>query len=268
MNRRLFTAIFLILFGLSIFACNSPSEASFLSEESSNSPSRTPNQISQKTPTKTPLPKKPVAVITVEKLNIREGPGIWYPVVGSALKGEELFMLKDIENYQNQTWYSVVMPENSIAWIIGEEGYITEKLVTVTFSEYQAIERAYKKAEEFYKQTLITPTKISQSYATNIPKPTLIKASDFLCSNTRNYIGAWVMCKVPITYCEYHPEIYGQPTFCNDAPYPNHKFVFVRWGSDFSNYDGKCVLVSGIVKTYNGKLEIRVENSSQILNCN
>lgn len=97
---------------------------------------------------------------------------------------------------------------------------------------------------------------------TNTPKEFLIIPE---CSQAP--IGENTTCKISHAYCSYKPSVKGAPTFCNDAPYPNHNFTLLRWGEDWSKFDGSCLIVSGYVSVYKGKLQIEATEVSQIKYC-
>jgi uncharacterized protein YraI len=88
-----------------------------------------------------------------------------------------------------------------------------------------------------------------------------------LCSRTAAYVSQQVTCKIPRAYCSYQPATSGSPTFCNDAPYPSNSFALVVWDQDWSDYDGKCIVVSGLVSIYRGKPQIEVSSRSQVVYC-
>ena len=113
-----------------------------------------------------------------------------------------------------------------------------------------------------------TPTTYSGPTPHKIKTPTLkvIQNADYpLCSSV--YIGYSMTCKIPRAYCSYEPGVNGQPTFCNDARYPNHSFTLLVWGQDWSRYDGHCLLVTGVVEYYRGRAEIEATSSSQVSTC-
>lgn len=97
--------------------------------------------------------------------------------------------------------------------------------------------------------------------------PPLPTTNALLCKDTYNMVGSTVECKVPRAYCSYQPTTSGEPTFCNDAPYPNHNFTFFIWGEDWSDYDGECIILSGVVSMYQGKPQIEAFGRSQISSC-
>jgi hypothetical protein len=100
--------------------------------------------------------------------------------------------------------------------------------------------------------------------ATLLPIPT---TNALLCTDTYNMIGSTVECKIPRAFCNYYPTTSGEPTFCHDAPYPNNNFSLVIWGEDWSFYDGKCIIVRGVVSNYEGKPQIENIGGSQISSC-
>jgi hypothetical protein len=68
------------------------------------------------------------------------------------------------------------------------------------------------------------------------------------------------------------PGVRGNPTFLNDAPFPNHRFTALIWGENLrlfpspptQLYDGKAICVSGTVTTFQGKPQIVVSDPGQI----
>ena len=74
-------------------------------------------------------------------------------------------------------------------------------------------------------------------------------------------------CRIQRAYCSYRPNVSGDPTFCNDAPYPNYNFTLLVWGSDWSDYNGQCLVIRGVVSVYGGKPQIEAGSRSQISLC-
>lgn len=88
------------------------------------------------------------------------------------------------------------------------------------------------------------------------------------------HIGKTVAVRVDRGYCSYQTRTRGQPTFCNDARYPGHKFTMLVWGSDRGrwnpapeSWDGKCFHVKGMVTSYQGKPQIEAKEPSQVSPC-
>jgi hypothetical protein len=80
--------------------------------------------------------------------------------------------------------------------------------------------------------------------------------------------GETVTCRIARAHCDYRPDVGGEPTFCNDAPFPNHDFTLLVWEHDWSDYDGQCLIVTGFVSRYEGKPQIVAESRSQVSLCN
>ena len=79
--------------------------------------------------------------------------------------------------------------------------------------------------------------------------------------------GTFVTCQVGRAYCSYRPDINGEPTFCNDAPFPTHSFTLLVWGQNWSDYDGDCLLVTGQVTRFEGKPQVVATSRSQVETC-
>lgn len=69
----------------------------------------------------------------------------------------------------------------------------------------------------------------------------------------------------------YQPNVRGQPTFLNDAPYPNHVFTAIIWGGDRRQFEpapiswqGKALCVTGSVELFQQKPQIVVSSPSQL----
>lgn len=88
-----------------------------------------------------------------------------------------------------------------------------------------------------------------------------------LCKDISKMAGSVVNCKITRAYCSYQPTTSGEPTFCNDAPYPNNNFTLFVWGEDWSDYDGKCIIINGTASIYQGKPQIEAFGRSQISSC-
>jgi len=104
------------------------------------------------------------------------------------------------------------------------------------------------------------------------PVPTPIQAtatprSYIPAAQAADYARQVMLVKLDPAYCSYEPEVNGNPTFCNDQPYPNHNFTLLVWDQDWSFLDGKCLLVEGEIEMYEGRPEIIAENLDQVYEC-
>ena len=100
--------------------------------------------------------------------------------------------------------------------------------------------------------------------ASNTPQPANTSPPRYPQCNQAT-VGVSTTCRIDHAYCSYQPNVNGNPTFCNDAPYPNHDFTFLVWGQDWSDLDGRCLIVTGTVSLYKGMPQIEAQNRSQIM---
>jgi len=102
------------------------------------------------------------------------------------------------------------------------------------------------------------------------PLPTSVPSSQAI-----NYVGKETCVEVARADCSYRPDVSGQPTFCNDAPYPAHSFTALICGNNRDNwstppeqlYDGACLNVCGLVTSYRGTPQIELAGPSQASFC-
>jgi hypothetical protein len=76
---------------------------------------------------------------------------------------------------------------------------------------------------------------------------------------------------IPRVAASYQPNVRGQPTFLNDAPYPNHVFTAVVWGNNRrqfqpppESWQDKSLCVTGPVELYQQRPQIVVISPSQL----
>jgi hypothetical protein len=77
----------------------------------------TPSVTSTETATRTPTPATPVGEI-VRNVVVRLGPGISYPIVAT-INADDRVEIRGIS--EDSGWYQVVMPDNSLAWLIASQ---------------------------------------------------------------------------------------------------------------------------------------------------
>ena len=109
-----------------------------------------------------------------------------------------------------------------------------------------------------------TPARIS-SPTPRPPSPTPTKPIYPACSDATP--GTFVTCQIGRAYCSYRPDVNGRPTFCNDAPFPGHSFTLLVWGQNWSDFDGRCLLVTGPITTFEGKRQFEATSRSQVAFC-
>ena len=86
------------------------------------------------------------------------------------------------------------------------------------------------------------------------------------------YVGQTMTVCGNVASAKFAHQSKGQPTFLNlDQPYPRHIFTIVIFGNNRSafgspekTYVGKNICATGLIKSYQGKLEIIAKEPSQI----
>ena len=150
-----------------------------------------------------------------------------------------------------------------------ENPYSIEREVDEAYSEWQAEQGIsnWEIEKSAHQDNLWAEQQLEQyeSYDSNVPSSSdnQIVPSGFSAS----YAGQYKVVKVNRAYCDYRPDVSGQPTFCNDRLYPNHDFTLVVWGQNWEGFDGSCLLVSGEISVYDGKAQIVALSKSQVGYC-
>jgi hypothetical protein len=117
-------------------------------------------------------------------------------------------------------------------------------------------------SDEFISKEIPTLTSFPPTHA---PTTQLV---DFVPSlDAGEHVGEVIIVRIENAFCSYRPDVNGAPTFCNDQPFPNHTFTLITWGKDWTDLDGKCVYVEGVVEEYEGKFEIIADSRDQITLC-
>jgi uncharacterized protein YgiM (DUF1202 family) len=106
--------------------------------------------------TATPIPEVTVGVVEVDLLNIREGPGTNYPILGSLGKGEKFYILSEVVNSTSNRWLLISPSENSFGWVIGDQTYVTVQTEIVDFSSYLIWQKNMESAQSVL--SALTPT--------------------------------------------------------------------------------------------------------------
>ncbi len=232
---------------------------------SSSSPSSNVS-VSEPTKTKTPIPSRtpsisnhPARMQEVDYrcsnttgINIRSGPGLNYDVVGWLLEGECVVV---IETSLDGGWAKTDQGWLGTYYLVSSNGPISTQQIPTTQST---------PTKTPIPTRTVSPTRIPTSIPTTKPIPT---EAIMQCWQAYKYVGSWQTCKIIRAYCVFRPDVNEDPTFCNDAPYPNHDFTLVVWGQNWSDYDGKCLIVSGYISMFEGKPQIVAESRSQVSSC-
>jgi hypothetical protein len=231
-----------------------------------STPTQIPTAKIQRTPT--PIPQLLVGVVKMSTQVMQNRPN--QNVIGFISEGSEFYILAYL--YQDaELWLLVPAPgKNAFGWVKGDSNYIEFKMVEVTNEIQNNVYNTASLAKAIYKnsfQDAIT------WYPQQVPEVRILTPTPqqdtpiILCGDTSNKVGEFVTCKIDRAYCEFLPGTNGDPTFCNDAPYPNHNFTLVVFGQDWSDYDGKCIIISGTISAFDGKPQIETKNRARISEC-
>lgn len=135
MTKYLFLPALGILFtGILLVSC--APVATTVGTTPTPAPTNTAAAVATQISTATPIPEVVVGVVEVDLLNIREGPGTNYPILGSLAKGEKFYILNEIVNSTNNKWLLISPTTNSFGWVIGDQTYVTVQQEIVDLSTY------------------------------------------------------------------------------------------------------------------------------------
>ncbi len=237
---------------------------------SCNTPTATPSQevlptttsTSFPTNTQIPISPTPMSGCATANVRVRSEPNTSSTILGGLPTGTCVSVIK---TNSEKTWLWI-SSDNISGWVSSD--YIS----------FGGQQKDILPVDESESSPILSPTFAMPPTSTSLPPPTTTPRktstpistatkSILLCSNTRMYAGSYVTCMIPTAYCDYRPDVNGSPTFCDDRPYPNNNFQLVAWGTDWSVYDGKCIVVTGTVSIYSGKAQIEGYSRSQVSYC-
>jgi uncharacterized protein YgiM (DUF1202 family) len=110
-----------------------------------------------KTSTPAPGGEIEVGVVVVESLNMREGPGTSFPAVGTLHQGEKFQILGERINSTNNKWLLISFANNSFAWVIGDQTYVTIQKETVDFTTYSTWQKNVESGKAVLAEFSATP---------------------------------------------------------------------------------------------------------------
>jgi len=192
-------------------------------------------------------------------LRIRKEPNTQSEVLGAVRAGECVMVYK---LNGEQTWAAV---EHD-----GYTGWVALQYLTI---EGDTNQLALAGGPIVRTEVVTLPTATRQPTSTPKPvvyatrAPSLAAAGLLNCASAGKYVGEFVTCRLPYTYCTYQPQVGRSPTFCSDRPLPGYSFTLVAWGEDWSRYDGKCLVISGLVTNYEGKAAIEAGGETKVSLC-
>ena len=133
MTKSLFLGIF--SFGI-LFLVSCAPVATTVGTTPTLAPTNTAPVVEIVSATLTPIPEVEVGVVEVDLLNIREGPGTNYPILGSLAKGEKFYILGELVNSTNNKWLLISPTTDSFGWVIGDQSYVTLQKEMVDLSTF------------------------------------------------------------------------------------------------------------------------------------
>ncbi len=234
-------------------------------------PSPSPSPLPTATFTATSIPSLIGCVKEGITLRLRSGPGTQFAVI-SGLASNTCFTVYGFSEDKRWIWinvneifgwisveFSSIQGNTNILPIISENiaasAFPTNNMI---FTITQTPKPSPSKTKTTKPSLTFTPRKTSTAFI--IPTKDII-----LCSSAPAFTN--VTCKIKRAYCSYQASTSGQPTFCNDFPYPNNQFTLLVWGSDWSDLDGYCLIVSGYVDMFDGKPQIVASSRLQVSFC-
>jgi hypothetical protein len=99
----------------------------------------------------------------------------------------------------------------------------------------------------------------------------LCGAGAVLSTRAGQVVGRQATVAITHVAASYQPGTRGQPTFLNDAPYPNQVFSAVVWGRDRAqfqpspeSYQGQPLCVTGPVELFQQHPQVVISSPSQL----
>ena len=194
---------------------------------------------------------------------IRRGPSTSSETIGGLVSGTCMTIFG---RTADSSWVYMVSDDNQTGWVsaallpyAGEIGRVSirDSSVLANSSRPTLTSAEIAHGAEAY---------LTSVAATNLPGAPL-SPYELPCIAYADRLGDYITCKIEKAYCDYLPDLEDSPTYCSDRPYPDQNFVLVVPGNDWSEYDGKCIVVSGYLEIDRGILEIRALQRDQVSSC-
>jgi hypothetical protein len=209
--------------------------------------------------------REPVTLLTCvdDPIDIQRKPSTQGETIGRLVAGMCLTILGRNEE---GTWVYMVSDEDHMGWIPASALNDLMDISEVSVRDDMTLvnpARPTLTTQELANGARVYLTRIA---TTNIPDSPL---SQYIepCFEAANRVGDHLTCRVAKTYCDYFPELEGSPTVCIDRPAPDHTFALVAFERDWSEYDGKCLIIEGYLEVYRGVLRIQAHRQDQVAMC-
>lgn len=194
---------------------------------------------------------------------IRRGPGTNYETTGGLMTGTCLTILGRNED---ASWMYMVSDDDQTGWvarsILADSVDLSRVSVRYDFARVNPA-RSTLTSAEVANGAQVYLTNVAATNAAQAPLSQYVEA----CFESANRIGDQITCRMEKAYCDYFPGEEGNPTICTDRPAPDQTFALVAFDQDLSEYDGKCLLVSGYLEVDWGMLQIEALRRSQVSVC-
>jgi hypothetical protein len=214
-------------------------------------------------PTRTREPVTLLACVN-DTTHIRREPSTQAETIGGLPAGSCLTILGRNEE---GSWVYMISDDDHMGWVSAETladvGDVSRVAIRDNWITVNPA-RATLTSEEIAHGAQVYLTRIA---ATNHPAAPLSQYVE-PCFEAANRIGDHISCKMEKAYCDYFPKVERSPTICIDRPAPDHTFALVTFDSDWSEYDGQCLIISGYLEIYRGVLRIQALRRSQVSTCN
>lgn len=209
--------------------------------------------------------RKAAAILSCirDSTRIRRGPGTQYETVGGLPSGTCLIILG---RNAEASWVFIVSDDDLTGWVTATVLSDIRDLSRVSVRDDYALvnpARPTLTSQDIANGAELYLTRVA---ATSHPQSPLSHHVE-PCFEAVNRTGDQVTCRMEKAYCDYFPEVEGSPTVCIDRPAPDHIFALVKFGSDWTEYDDQCLIVSGYLEVDRGMLQIQAYDREQVSSC-
>ena len=194
---------------------------------------------------------------------IRRGPSTQSETIGGLLTGTCLTILGRTADAR---WVYMVSDDHQAGWVSASLLPVARDLGRVSVRDSSALANSARPTLTSAEIAHGAEAYLTRVAATNLPGAPLSPYKT-PCFEYADRIGEYISCKLENAYCDYLPDVEGSPTYCSDRPAPDHTFTLTVPGMDWSNYDGKCIIVSGYMEIDRGILQIQALSRDQVADC-
>lgn len=184
--------------------------------------------------------------VIASALNIRSGPGVDYQIIGKLSAGKQLEII-GIDSSGN--WLQVVDGQDNIGWISGKPGYVR---VLGSLDNVPVVQVSSP-----------SPTSAVPSPAPTMPIYSKRVQECIPWTQANKYINE-TTCVWGIVTSTYYSE---NAFFINFSETDYSVFYGVSFDYRWDNLKGRCIILNGLIQTYEGRPEIIIEHPTQLESC-